>query len=253
MLFSDIYQCTYRVMHMDYGNMIGDSLGYAKDGLVGHWKRWILLIISTIIFPLMMGYTMEIWRGKKPAPEPEQWGKLFIDGLKLLVAGLIYAIPVILIILVFGGFALIGAFQAAAMSGDPNYLTTHTHELMPLFAGFMVGVVIAIIVAIIIALFSTIGFIRMARTEQFGEAFNFNAILETIRKIGWVNYIIALIILFIVAGIITFVLNLISMIPFIGLILWLILLPFLIIFEARYICMVYESAGEQQGMPQGAA
>lgn len=240
-------------MRMDYGNMLGDSLGYAKDGLVGHWKRWILLIISTIIFPLMMGYTMEIWRGKKPAPEPEQWGKLFIDGLKLLVAGIVYAIPVILIILVFGGFALIGAFQKAAMSGDPNYFTTHTNELMPLFAGFMVGLLIAIVVAIIIGLFSTVGFVRMARTDRFGEAFNFGAILETIRKIGWGSYIIALIILFIVAGIIAFVLNLISMIPFIGLILWLILLPFLIIFEARYICMVYESAGEQPSTPQGTA
>ncbi|MDH7511129.1 MAG: DUF4013 domain-containing protein [Methanolinea tarda] len=240
-------------MRMDYGNMLGDSLGYAKDGLVGHWKRWILLIISTIIFPLMMGYTMEIWRGKKPAPEPEQWGKLFIDGLKLLVAGIVYAIPVILIILVFGGFALFGAFQAAAMSGDPNYFTTHTSELMPLFAGFMVGLLIAFIVAIIIGLFSTIGFVRMARTERFGEAFNFGAILGTIGKIGWGSYIVALIILFIVAGIIAFVLNLISMIPFIGFILWLVLLPFLIIFEARYICMVYESAGEQQGAPQGTA
>lgn len=240
-------------MRMDYGNMLGDSLGYAKDGLVGHWKRWILLIISTIIFPLMMGYTMEIWRGKKPAPEPEQWGKLFIDGLKLLVAGIIYAIPVILIILVFGGFALIEALLNAGMSADPNYFTTHTSELMPLFAMFMVGLLIAFIVAIIIALFSTIGFVRMARTERFGEAFNFGAILETIGKIGWGSYIIALIILFIVAGIIAFVLNLISMIPFIGLILWLILIPFLIIFEARYICMVYESAGEQPGAPQGTA
>lgn len=240
---------------MDYGNMIGDSFVYAKDGLVGHWKRWILLIISTIIFPLMMGYTMEIWRGKKPAPEPEQWGKMFIDGLKLLVAGIIYAIPVILIILVFGGFAVFGALQAAAMSGDPNYFTTHADELMPLFAGFMVGLLllIAIIVAIIISLFSLIGFVRMARTERLGEAFNFGAILETIGKIGWGSYILALIILFIIGVIAGFILNLVGMIPFIRLILWLVLLPFWIIFEARYVCMIYESAGEQQAVPTKTA
>jgi len=229
--------------------MLGDSLGYAKDGLVGHWKRWILLVISTIIFPLMMGYIMEIWRGKKPAPEPEQWGKMFIDGLKLLVAGLIYAIPVILIILIFGGFALFSAFQAAAMSGDPNYFTTHMQDLMPIVAGFMIGLAIAIIVAIIIGIFSAIGFIRMARTEAFGEAFNFGAILETIGKIGWGSYILALIILFVVGGIISLVLNLFSMIPFIGWLIWLVLLPFLIIFEARYMCMVYESTGEKPASP----
>ncbi|MDI9634043.1 MAG: DUF4013 domain-containing protein [Methanolinea sp.] len=233
--------------------MLGDSLGYAKDGLVGHWKRWILLVISTIIFPLMMGYTMEIWRGKKPAPDPEQWGKLFIDGLKLLVATIIYAIPVFLIILVFGGFALFMALQKAAMSGDPNYFTTHAAELMPLVGGFFVGVIIALIVGFIIGLFSMIGFVRMARTERFGEAFNFGAILDTIRRIGWGSYIIAVIILFIVAGIIGLVLNLIGSIPYVGLILWIVLLPFLIIFEARYICMVYESAGEQQPVTQGSA
>ena len=232
---------------MDYGNMLGDSLGYAKDGLVGHWKRWILLVISTIIFPLMMGYTMEIWRGKKPAPEPEQWGKMFIDGLKLLVAAIIYAIPVILIILVFGGFAFFTAIQEAAMSGDPNYFTNNMNALMPLVAAFMVGLLIAFIVAIILALFSTIGFVRMARTERFGEAFNFGAILDTISKIGWGSYILALIILIIIVGIIGFILNLFTLIPYIGWLIFLILIPFLIIFEARYICMDYEASGAAQG------
>lgn len=233
-------------MYMDYGNMLGDSLGYAKDALVGHWKRWILLIISTIIFPLMMGYTMEIWRGKAPAPEPEHWGKMFIDGLKLLVAGIIYAIPVIIIILIFGGFAFFTAVQEAAMSGDPEFFTNNIEVLMPLVAAFMVGLLIAFIVAIIIGLFSTIGFVRMARTEKFGEAFNFGAILETIRKIGWGSYILALIILFIVAGIIWLVINLFSMIPYIGWLIALILLPFMIIFDARYICRVYEASGTTQ-------
>ncbi|OPX70460.1 MAG: hypothetical protein A4E36_00532 [Methanoregulaceae archaeon PtaB.Bin009] len=228
---------------MDYGNMLGDSLGYAKDGLVGHWKRWILLIISTIIFPLIMGYTMEIWRGKTPAPEPAQWGKMFIDGLKLLVAAIIYAIPVILIILVFGGFAFFTAIQEAAMSGDPEFFTNNMEVLMPLVMAFMVGLLVAFIVAVILSLFSTIGFVRMARTERFGEAFNFGAILETIRKIGWGSYILALIILFIVAGIIWFVINLLSAIPFIGWLIALILLPFMIIFEARYITRVYEASG----------
>ena len=223
--------------------MLGDSLGYAKDGLVGHWKRWILLIISTIIFPLIMGYMMEIWRGKTPAPEPAQWGKMFIDGLKLLVAAIIYAIPVILIILVFGGFAFFTAIQEAAMSGDPEFFTNNMEVLMPLVAAFMVGLLVAFIVAVILSLFSTIGFVRMARTERFGEAFNFGAILETIRKIGWGSYILALIILFIVAGIIWFVINLLSAIPFIGWLIALVLLPFMIIFEARYITMVYEASG----------
>lgn len=135
------------------------------------------------------------------------------------------------------------AIQDAALSGDPNYFTTNMDALLPLLAAFLVGLLIAFIVAIIIGLFSTIGFVRMARTEKFGEAFNFGAILETIRKIGWGSYILALIILFVVAGVIAFILNLLTEIPYIGWIIWLILIPFLIIFEARYICRVYDAAG----------
>ena len=47
--------------------MLGDSIEYAKDAVWGKWVRWILLVISTIIFPLILGYMMEVYRGKKPA------------------------------------------------------------------------------------------------------------------------------------------------------------------------------------------
>ncbi len=40
---------------MEYGKTVGDSFEYAKEGLVGKWAKWILLIISCIIFPLMHG------------------------------------------------------------------------------------------------------------------------------------------------------------------------------------------------------
>ena len=59
---------------MDIGKTLNDSLEYAKDAVWGKWVRWLLLIISSIIFPLMLGYELEMYRGKKPAPEPENWG-----------------------------------------------------------------------------------------------------------------------------------------------------------------------------------
>lgn len=229
---------------MEYGNILGDSLEYAKDALWGKWKRWILLILSMIIFPLIIGYCMEIWRGKNPAPEPEQWGRMFIDGLKLIVAAIIYAIPVFLIILIFGGYAFFSAIQAAAGSGDLNYYPTDLDLLIPIIGAFLVGLLIAIVVSIILSLFSTIGYVRMARTERFGEAFNFGAILATIRKIGWGSYILALIILFVVTGIIGILFGVFLTISWIGWIIWLVLVPILILFQARYICLVYDSAEE---------
>ena len=53
---------------VDSGKIIEDSFGYAKEGLVGKWDRWILLIFSGIIFPLYLGYVLRIYRGANPSP-----------------------------------------------------------------------------------------------------------------------------------------------------------------------------------------
>jgi len=218
---------------MEIGKALGDSLEYAKEAIWGKWVKWILLIISMIIFPLILGYTMEIYRGKKPAPELEHWGKLFIDGLKLLVAGLIWAIPIIIV-----AALAIGA-PIFAMMGNPSQAA-----MMGAFAAMAVGFIIMMIVAFIIGLFSIIGIIRMARTERFGEAFNFSAILAKIRAIGWGNYIIALIVLWIVSFVIAMILNILMAIPFIGWLIYLFLIVPFIIFEARYLAILYESGVE---------
>jgi MFS family permease len=229
---------------MEYGKMLGDSVEYAREAVWGKWTRWILLIVSTIIFPLLLGYVMEIYRGTKPAPELEHWGKLFIDGLKLIVAWLIYMIPVIVVVLLFGGWAVFSAIQQVTMSGNPDYFTSNPELIMPLIATFLVGLFIALVLALIIGIIATIGSIRMARKERFGEAFNFSGIFETIRTIGWGRYILALIVLFIVMMVFWFILAIIMAIPYIGWLIYLVLIPLLSIFQARYLAMVYNEGEE---------
>jgi hypothetical protein len=225
---------------MEYGKMLGGSVEYAKEAVWGKWARWLLLVVSTIIFPLLLGYMMEIYRGTKPAPELEHWGKLFIDGLKYIAAWIIYLIPVIAVLLVFGGWAFFSAMQQAAMSGNPDYFASNPELIMPLIGTFLVGLFIALILFIIIALIAYIGIIRMARKDRFGEAFNFSGIFETIGKIGWGRYILALIVLAVVLMVFGIILGLIMGIPFIGLLIWLFLIPPLSIFEARYLSEVYD-------------
>jgi hypothetical protein len=58
---------------MDIGKVLNDSLEYAKDAVWEKWARWLLLIVSSIIFPLILGYELEVYRGKKPAPDPSEW------------------------------------------------------------------------------------------------------------------------------------------------------------------------------------
>jgi hypothetical protein len=211
---------------MDYGNMLSDSFSYAKDAVWGKWGKWVLLVISTIIFPLIMGYMVRIYSGVKPAPEADNWVGMFIDGIKLLIIGIIYAIPVFIIMAIF----VIPAIMMG--DGDP----------MLALGSLGIGMIIVFIVAIIISLISAIGMIRFAQKDSMGQAFAFGAILEHIGKIGWGSYIIALIVLWIVGIVFSVITTILSAIPIIGWLIMLFLYPVWTIFAARYMTLIYESA-----------
>lgn len=219
---------------MDFGKLVGESFGYAKEGLVGKWVKWILLLIATILLTLpLMGYTLRIYRGEKPAPEVENWVTLFIDGIKYLVICIIYAIPLFIVAFLTLVPVIMEVIAAGADTAAVNQI------VIGALGTFMLGLLVFIILAIIIGIISSIGIIRFARTGSMGEAFNFGAIMATIGKIGWITYIIALIIM----GIIICIIELIcSLIPVVGTIILFIVLPFITIWEARYLCMIYESA-----------
>jgi hypothetical protein len=211
---------------MDIGQMLSESYEYTKEALWGKWEKWILLIISSIIFPLILGYGMEVMRGKKPAPPLENWGKLFVDGIKLFIIGIIYALPVILLLLV-----LIGAAIFSFVTGDPSVI-------LSAIGAFLLGIIVIVIVAILIGLVSTMASVRFSRTDRMTEAFNFGAIFEHIGKIGWVHYFLALLVMIIVVGVVEVV---IAFIPVLGWLINIVLLPAYSIFSYRYITQIYDS------------
>ena len=219
---------------MDIGKVLNDSLEYAKDAVWEKWARWLLLIISSIIFPLILGYELEVLRGKKPAPEPADWGKLFIDGIKLIVIGLIYLIPSAIVGAIFFGAALSSYLTSVVMGSTMALLAA---------GGFLItGILLLAIVTFIVYLIGIIGAVRFARMGKMGEAFNFNAILAQIGKIGWGSYILALIVLDVILIIIRAIL---MAIPVIGWLINLIIAPALIIFAARFVALLYDSVPAQ--------
>ena len=221
-----------RFTNMDYGSMVGESFEYAKEAVVGKWNKWLMLIIATILLGIpLMGYAMKVLRGEKPAPEVDEWGTLFIDGIKAWIVSLIYAIPIIIV-----GFIVAGASAAAFISG--NY-----SAMMAAFGAMALGGLVIFVLGIIIVVFEVIGIVRFARTGSIGEAFNMSAILATINKIGWVPYIIALIVLMIVAIIIAIIAGILMMIPYLGLIIYICLIAPILLLYTRYICLLYDSAG----------
>jgi len=219
---------------MEFGKLVRDSFKYAKEGLVGKWVNWILLIISCIIFPFILGYMMRIYRGASNAPALNEWGSMFIEGIKLFIIVLIYAIPIIIIELAVLGSTFITTMTLkTAGHGNPA-------QMMSLIGGVLFGFIILVIVSIIVGLILATAVVRFARMNSFGEAFNFNAIFAHIGKIDFVSYLIALIIMVIIIGVIGFIC---TMIPYIGWLILLIILPFLALFKARYLTLLYESAG----------
>jgi hypothetical protein len=159
---------------MEIGKIIDDSFVYTKEGLVGRWNTWLFLIISCIIFPLFMGFMLRIYRGAKPLPAVDNWGEMFIDGIKLLIVGLIYSISIFII-----GVVLIGSTGVALLL-SVNLPIVDPGAIIGLLAAILFGAIIFVVVAIIIGLIVAKAGVRFARTNSFGEAFNFVAIYNHI-------------------------------------------------------------------------
>lgn len=216
---------------MDYGSMLGDSCAYAKDAVVGKWKQWLLLFVATILLCIpLFGYILHVLRGQKPAPEVSGWGMLFIDGIRYIIVTAIWALPALIIFIV-----TLGSVVVEILAGNPA-------GVIPVLGGLVFGIVVFLVVAFTCSLFGTLGVIRFARTGSMGEAFNFSAISAAIGRIGWINYIIALLIMAILQFFISLVLSFLTGIPYAGILIELIVVAPIAIFEARYLSLVCDEA-----------
>jgi len=236
---------------MDFSSMLGDAFTYTREGVLGNTNRWLKLILAILCLGLPFnGYIMRVYRGVQPAPDVDQWGTLFIDGLKLLVVGIVYAIPLLILwVLIYGTLFL------AIFSGSIN------ETAMAAYAPNLLLMLLFYVVEIIVAVFLPIVYIRFARTGTFSEAFNFSAVIGTIGKIGWLNYIVALVLISLVIGIPVFILIIGVMLVAgatilllnagfagllffmgLGLLLLVLLSPLFGVFQARYMTRVYDSA-----------
>ncbi|MBP5083166.1 MAG: DUF4013 domain-containing protein [Methanomicrobium sp.] len=224
-------------------DIIGKAFTYTKDGFLGEWKRWILLLILVFIqaitfylVPVFNGYLLRVAGSNDSAPDVNQWVKLFIDGWKVLIVELIYMLPVIILAVVFGFLALVPELMVIASGGTPN---------VQILLGMVLSLAIIFLVSIIITLFLFMGIIRLGQTGKLGEAFNFGAINKAISSgVGWLGYIGYCILLWIIIVIYGIVIGLLNVIPIVGLILALIITPLVAVFSTSCIRNIY-TAGNQ--------
>jgi len=198
----------------------------------------ILWIIGTIIGIFTYGYMFKIIKSSltnvNVLPEFNGLVKIFTNGFKVLIASIIYLIPVFLLGLVglFSGLIKIQAHY-------PYYMVSGI--LFWFIALYTILVIPVIAVAIT----------NMARNEsKLRYAFRFREILEKISAIGWGNlikwYVVIGILYWIIGAIILVIYYLLSLINpfFAGIIESLILVPYRYIFVARSVGLIYMQDNE---------
>jgi len=222
-------------------NIIEGAFSYTKEGLLGDFTKWVLLVVLAVvqgitfcIVPLLNGYFVRVFSGADPLPEINEWGKLFIDGWKYNIIVLLYMIPVIVIAVVFGLFAILPGIMALATDGSKAGMLGIT--------GIISGLLITFVVLVIISLFLIMGLVRFGKTNKIGEAFNFGALNQQVSNgVGWLGYIGYIILLWIFALIFMAILVAINFMPFIGLIISIFLLPAWYVFTAKYMTNIYDT------------
>lgn len=238
---------------MDFAEMLVDSWDYTKSGIIANRTRWMQLIVAVLCLGIPFnGYILRVYRGTTPAPEIDDWGTLFFDGLKILALSIIYILPLLLIL--FLVFVLMILAYPGGNLDEPGIAGGFFEALFVFLFYFMEFVIAAIL---------PVAYIRFARTGLFFEAFNLSAIKEIIGKIGWLNYIVAVVFIALIIGVpLTIVLFLFLFILFFALVLFnsniavvvgilaflvlllLIIIPLVGVFQARYLTRVYNLSGE---------
>ena len=145
-----------------------------------------LLILSGFIIPILpilfvYGYVMRIMEriivqdGEPYLPEWDDWGKFFTDGARLLSAGLIYALPVI--VLIFLGYmvtfllAILMPWMEAIVDTSSSVFTLFPLLWMLFGFGLMgVGILFAILMGIVVPA----GLGHLVAKDQFSAAFQVN-------------------------------------------------------------------------------
>lgn len=169
-----------------------------------------LLIPIPLLIGWLIGITRNVLDGfDEPMPAWENWGKLFADGLKVLVAQLAYTLPFWLLLCIAGGFAM------AAGSESEGF------QLLGA-AGFTVVLCLGVIFSIVIFFISPAIIIQYVRTDDLGACFRFSEVLGIARD-NIANIIIA----FLVTWLLGLAIGLIAAIPIVGWVVGLAAAPFI--------------------------
>lgn len=200
---------------MDIGKAIGfvtEDERWVTKIVIGGLVAFLSLIFSFLIIPLFFlfavyGYTVQVTRNvmegvERPLPEWENWGKLFMDGLVIFVATVVYTLPVWLLTCC----ALLFIVPLGGAEGDMGDVLAGISVL-----GITVISCLILLFALALLVVSPAIVIQYARTDDFGACFRFSEVLGFTRdNIG--DILIALLVIWGVSILVGFL----AFIPLVG-------------------------------------
>jgi hypothetical protein len=211
-----------------------DSINYAKLLFADLGKLLILIILDIIpiVNFVVVGYFGEVIKEPKDSkqlPPLENYVELWIQGLKIVCASIIFMIIPLLLaaptlfLLVFSWLSV---------------------PILPIVGGILailflaVGVLLAFFLATILAM----AIVNMLKKDRFSEALAFGDILAIIQKIGWGSYLVWLLVIFVCS----IIMAALGSIPVIGWFISLAVTPIFEVFVARSVSLIYLEGTEAE-------
>jgi hypothetical protein len=228
-----------RCLLVDLSDNLSNSFEFARK-LFSDFGRLVILIVLDlipIVNLIVMGYASKVLKespGADSPPKLENYGDMFIDGLKIAIASIIYMlIPLILIAAGVGSF-----FATMAMGGGTDFMPS---GFKPAYTGLLTGTGIALalvgaVVAFVMLILLAAGIAHMIKTGKFGKAFAFGEILNVIGRVGWGKYIAWLVLIVILAVIVGAIAG---AVPVVGWLIAAIIGPAVTVFYFRSLGLLY--------------
>jgi hypothetical protein len=195
--------------------------------LLGVAFSWLLAIPLILAFALLSGYMMEIirdvLRGElDQLPEWANWGELIVDGIKVVVIGIIYGLPIII---------------ATICLGMPMALFAEDAEAFSSLLGLLLSC-FTLLYAIAMSIVLPAAYAVYAATDDLGAAFRFGDVFGLVGD-NLSTYLITFVMSW-VAGLIG---SLGSFVCGIG---WLVTLPYAIMVYGHLYGQAYVASGGQR-------
>jgi len=209
---------------MDLGKNLNDAFNYAQKLFSDFTRLVILLVLSIIpiVDLIMVGYAGQV---AKESPEGNElpilkdYGNLFIQGLMMALVAIVYMIvPIILLGIGFFSVYFFFIFGPAILG-------------ISLILG-----IIGFVILFLVSIFAFMGTVHMLKQNNFGKAFAFSEINAIIKKVGWGNYILWVIVVYVL---ITILFVILAFIPWIGWLISFIISPAVAVFIYRSAASVY--------------